>query len=140
MKIYTPDGSGAMANAIEQIYPSPILALLIEQTIFTTAEAQIKDYSGGVWHFHSDGTTGFWVPDLPSVHVECENYYSNPYMDTQTFGAGITLLTLNRLVWKFHDNNAAVARRMQDRYEDLHRWAYGDDSPLDIAQLYSYLD
>lgn len=140
MNIYTPNDSDAMANAIAQIYPNPTLALLIEQTIFATADTQIEGYGGGIWHFHSNGTTGFWVPDMPSVPVSCDNYYQNPAMDPVTFGVGITLLSLNHLVWRLHERDPKLALGFQNVYDDLYDWAYGDDSPLDIPQLYSYLD
>lgn len=141
MNIYTHNSSAAMARAVADVYPNPFHALMVEGLIFHLAQSQVKNYNGGIWDFHTDGKVGFWVPDMPSVSVSCENYYENPAMDPITFGAGITLLALNRLVCKFHhDGNVTLAQYMQDRHEDLCRWAYGDDSPLDIAQLYSYLD
>ena len=141
MKVFTHNDSEAMARAITDVYPYPFHALMVEGLIFQLAQSQVKDYNGGAWDFHTDGKVGFWVPDMPSVPVSCENYYQNPAMDPVTFGAGITLLALNQLAWKFHHNDSVtLARCMQDRYEDLYRWAYGDDTPLDTAQLYSYLD
>lgn len=140
MNIHTPEHATDMVNAIAGIFTAPALALQVERTIQVNADRQVQGYNGGMWNFHSNGTTGFWAPDMPVVPVSCENCYQNEAMDPLTFGAGITLLSLNQLVWRYYETNPDQARTLQDIYDALYAWAYGDDSPLDIAQLHSYLD
>lgn len=132
MDVFTPERSFKMINAVDKVYGSDALAL--EQVVYNVASAQLESYHGGVWHFHTDGQIGFWVPRADTVSVNCpNNLYSNSDMDAVTFGVGATLIALNQLVWHFH-------HRLQGYYDRLYDWAYSDNSPLDIDSLFGYLD
>lgn len=139
MQIFTPERSFKMIKALDTIYGTDAIAL--ENVIMSLADEQIEGYDGGEWHFYSDGNIGFWVPDRDTLSVSCEgNYFRNDDMDPTTYGVGVTLLALNRLVWHYHENRQDTARRLQAHYEELYAWAYHDDSTLDITALYGYLD
>lgn len=140
MDVFTPERSFKMVSAVDKVYGFD--AVVIEQVVYNVAGDQVEGYEGGVWHFHTDGEIGFWVPNTDTVAVNCpNNYYSNPDMDAVTFGAGATLIALNQLVWHFHHQGRDdVARRLQSYYDKLYNWAYSDHSPLDIDALFGYLD
>lgn len=140
MQTYTPDRSFQMMNAIHAIYGGESMS--IEPTIFNLTAACCPDYEGGVWHFHSNGEVGYWVPDCDSVAVSCEgNYYENNDMDAESFGVAVTLMALNRLVWHhFHLHKQERAQALQAHWDKLHAWAFRDGSTLDTSAIYAFLD
>lgn len=144
MKTYTPNNSTAMINAIHAIYPGA-LGIQLEAMIFDIAEHQCQDYPDiALWEFHSDGTTGFWAPmiDKDTVSVQCPNYYENADMDRLSFGAAATFMAINHTVWMLHAQGASdtTLKALVKKQDALHVLMYADNTTLDTAAIYNFLD
>lgn len=143
MNTTNPNDSTAMINAVHAIFGPA--AVDIERMIFAIAEHQCRDYADiALWEFHNDGTTGFWAPmiDKDTVSVACPNYYENAEMDRLSFGAAITSMAINHLVWIIDEKhpNSPTIKHLLTKYDALRDLIYRDDSTFDTAAIYNFLD
>ena len=104
MRVFTPDNSEAMANAINRVF-APFDQLGLETAVFSVASENCATYDGGLWNFavSEDGKFGFWYPaHQDTFAVACQNYYEDPAMPADAFGAACTLVAFNTLIWHLH--------------------------------------
>lgn len=145
MRTFTPDDSDSMANAIGKAY-GKFLTLQPEAAIFDLAENTSEEYDGGCWNFvaNDDGDLGFWYPtDKDTYAVSCENYYENKAMDARAFGAALTLVTINQLIWSlYHLGNQAASQVLSDKWHALRNWIFdlSEQGSLDGQAIAAFID
>lgn len=123
MKIYDDNGP-AMAAAVDRVFGST--AMLIENALFSVADANSPQYFGGTWAFvtNDDQTLGFWYPTSRDTYaVECDNYFGHEAMDARSFGAACTLVGLNHTIWRMHAASMPVDA-LSDQFHALRHWIY----------------
>lgn len=143
MNITNPNDSAAMINAVHEVFGPA--AVDIERMIFGLAEQQCRDYHDiTLWEFHSEDTIGFWAPmiDKDTVSVACPNYYENADMDRLSFGAAVNSMAINHLVWIINEKhpNSPTIKHLLNKYDELRDLIYRDNSTLDTAAIYNFLD
>jgi Antirestriction protein len=128
MKQFTPSDSTKMANAVNKVFG--VFAMPLENAFCAMARDFAKDsYDGGCLNFvtNEEGTVGFWYPaDHMTYDVTVpSNYYSNCNMQAVAFGAGLTLLVVNMLSWKFYeDGQAKLANDYSTLYQNLREFVF----------------
>lgn len=126
MQTHTPDNSQAMADAINRVF-APFDQLGLQEVVFANAQQQSHEYDGGSWAFETDGTFGYWYPlDRPTYAVSCPNYYENPAMPAKAFGAALTLVTFNHMIWVLHGRGVSsdILDVANDLYHGLRNWLF----------------
>ena len=126
-------------KAIQAIVPF-ITPFVVEGNLFDTARQFSEDYTGGSWEATTMGEHTFAVaPDGEYNVVNPDNYFSGA-MDHYTYGAAITLLVYNRLLWWYAENHPD---RFNDSLSDAF-YAMKDaalsDKRVNAGLLYSFLD
>ncbi len=144
MKTFTPNDSTAMVAAVHAIYPAA-LGIELENMIFFISSQQCRDSDNiALWEFHSDGTTGYWAPmiDKDTVSVACPNYYENADMDRLSFGAAVTFMAINHLVWMLHEKwpGSPALKALVKKQDALYDLMYRDNTTLDTSAIYNFLD
>ncbi len=146
MRIHTPDDSPAMANAINRVF-APFDQLGLESAVFNVASENCATYDGGLWNFavSEDGKFGYWYPaDQDTYAVACQNYYEDPAMPAEAFGAACTLVAFNTLIWHLHERKVPedILDAANDLYHALRNWIFdlSEAGQIDGAAIAGFID
>lgn len=124
---------------LSKIFPFGHHPMLLEPNLYILTEEFTKDYTGGCWTVRNVGTIMFVVPPEGSYNVHgTGNCYSGT-MDANTFGAALTLMLFNRLLWNAADKGAAEVNKLSDLYYKMLRAARRDKT-VNQSELNAFLD
>lgn len=143
MKTFTHDNPGPMQRAMHAIFRADHL---VERACLIKAAQCSLEYDGGTWAFdtNDEGTLGFLYPTSRDHYkVDCTNYFSHPKMDSRSFGAALTLLSVNHLCWRCHEDGIEDgAKFFHDLYFQLRDWVFdlSDAGELDGAAIAGFID
>lgn len=134
-----PEDTEAAVNKVFGAY-EPALSITVE-----LAGRDFCDNEGPeFWQFvtNEDGTLGFWYPTMHETYnvTVPSNYYQNPAMDGQAFGAAVTLMAVNHLLWANQnqpDNDALI-----EKFYKLREWIFdmSDVGQIDGAAIAGFID
>lgn len=129
-------------KAIQAIVPFVpfITSFIVEGKLFDTAQEFSEDYSGGSWEATTMGEHTFAIPPDGEYNVVNPDNYFSGVMDHYTYGAAITLMVYNRLLW-------LCAEKYPDRFNDSLSDAFYamkdaacNDERVNAGLLHSFLD
>lgn len=126
---------------LKKIFPFPFAKnpMLLEGIVFNAAGKYSKDYSGGCWTVRNVGSLLFLVAPEGSYKVEgTDNCYSGT-MDHYTYGAALTLMIFNHLLWNAADAGADEVNALSDLYYKLLRAARADKR-VNASEINGFLD
>lgn len=89
-------------NAFTRIIPFPSY-LTTETTLFNLARRYTPSYTGGRWHISTRNGMEFFVPPAKHYDVSNPDNYFDGIMDEFDFGAALTVMTYNRMLWRYQD-------------------------------------
>ena len=107
-------------------------SVIVENAIYQYAGKYIDGYNGGYWEFYQAGKAPLMVWDANgevTVNSEFAEYKTNP----QTASLAVMMLAINHLVWAVHETSETFARELQDAYDNLRDWLYGDQTEDEVA-------
>jgi Antirestriction protein len=124
---------------LNKIFPFGRSPMLLEAVIAKMAREYSEDYTGGCWTIRNVGTIMFVVPPEGSYNVSAAGNYYSGTMDANTFGAALTLMLFNRLLWEAADKGAAEVNKLSDLYYKMLR-AARRDKLVNASELNAFLD
>lgn len=135
-------------NALKKLFPSPSVAVMYETMLYAGANKYASGYEGSTWAFlaSEDGTTGFMYPIVDEgttfdVSVDT-NGYTNKAMDAVTFGASVSLMTMNHLSWALQDfpELSDAYYRMRDFIFDISEGKIETDVKVNGLAVCQFID
>jgi len=122
MKRFTNSDSDQMVKVVSKVFGGAE-AIVLENLVCEAAREFSTNYGGGSWDFITDDeeANGFWVPTDKEAYkvIVPSNYYHNEAMQAVAFGAGLTLLMVNMLAWRFHEAGHVKADLYSNKYHAL---------------------
>jgi hypothetical protein len=128
-------------SLLTKMFPFKLNPANIENYIFDMAGKFSEAYSGGLWQVDTVNGFDFLVaPDNSNSVAVADNYYQG-IMDGRTFGAALTLLIYNRLLWRFAEQFPDTdVNELSDRFYALRDALTSESSGIDAAAIFQFLD
>lgn len=128
------------SNILTVFGTAAITAERLENAVFKAGADFSKDYNGGQWNFDSIGGCPVLVAPEGTYNVaSAANYYSGE-MDARTYGAAISLLLLNQLVWMLHERGVTHEMEVvREKFYALQNAVY-DSKSLNVKEIIGFLD
>lgn len=113
---------------------------ILERIVFNNAGAYCEDYNGGNWSIARCGEFVYVVPPTGTYTVTNPNNYYRGTMDQNSYGAALTLLIINKLIWDAHESaKMDLCQRLTEMFYSLRDAVY-NDSNLNGGEIAAFLD
>lgn len=124
--------------------------LMLENAMFTKAQKEWDEYSGGMWDFYivtdHEGNTAplmVWDTDHEKIHVQVETNFTDLHTTPLAASVALMQVLVNHLGWHRHNkDDEEKAQKYFGYWETLRSWTFTttDLSDKEVSAVYSITD
>jgi hypothetical protein len=126
---------------LDKMFPFKLSSGNVETYIYNMAQMFSKSYNGGQWQVDTVRGYDFLVAPDNSHNIASEDTTFQGIMDGRTFGAALTLMLYNRLLWRYAEQFPDEdVTDLSELFYDLRDAFTSNEAKTDAVAIYQFLD